>query len=95
MSLLSFRRAFGSARRAPASVPEGLRIYAIGDVHGRLDLLETLASLIAADLEDAPQAAMTVFLGDYVDRGTDFGRGAQQLGLSRFSNGVRRSAGKS
>jgi serine/threonine protein phosphatase 1 len=71
MSLLPFNRVFGSARRAPASLPEGLRVYAIGDVHGRLDLLETLASRIAADLEDAPQAAVTVFLGDYVDRGPD------------------------
>ena len=71
MSLLSFGRLFGSARRAPASVPEGLRVYAIGDVHGRFDLLERLASLIDADLENAPQAAVTVFLGDYVDRGPD------------------------
>ncbi len=71
MSLLSFKRVFASARRIPASIPEGLRVYAIGDVHGRLDLLETLASRIEADLIDAPQAAVTVFLGDYVDRGPD------------------------
>jgi len=71
MSLLSFKRVFASARRAPVSLPEGLRVYAIGDVHGRLDLLETLAFQIAADLTDAPQAALTVFLGDYVDRGPD------------------------
>ena len=71
MSLLNFKRVFTPAKRAPASLPEGLRVYAIGDVHGRLDLLETLARRIEADLIDAPQRSVTVFLGDYVDRGPD------------------------
>jgi serine/threonine protein phosphatase 1 len=47
-----------------------LRRYAVGDIHGRLDLLEKLAKAIDADLQsDPPQEAMTVFLGDYIDRG--------------------------
>jgi serine/threonine protein phosphatase 1 len=72
MALLSFTRMFASDKRgAAASLPDGLRVYAIGDVHGRLDLLETLAFQIEADLRDAPQLAVTIFLGDYVDRGPD------------------------
>jgi serine/threonine protein phosphatase 1 len=53
-----------------AQVPEGVRIYAIGDVHGRADLLEQLLSGIDADLAVHPiRQAIHVFLGDYVDRG--------------------------
>lgn len=62
---------FASDKRGAASLPDGLRVYAIGDVHGRLDLLETLAFQIEADLTDAPELAVTIFLGDYVDRGPD------------------------
>ncbi len=51
-------------------LPAGVRVYAIGDVHGRADLLERLYGLIQSDLEDSPaQRVMEVFLGDYVDRG--------------------------
>src|ERR1700743_3190999 len=51
-------------------LPEGLRIYAIGDVHGRADLLEQLFALIDEDLRHRPpQRAIHVLLGDYVDRG--------------------------
>lgn len=71
MTLLSFARMFSPEKRKPAALPPGLRIYAIGDVHGRLDLLESLARRIEADLKDAPALAFTIFLGDYVDRGPD------------------------
>lgn len=50
----------------PAAAPEGVRVFAIGDVHGRDDLLGPLLDRIAADA--GPKAAV-VFLGDYVDRG--------------------------
>jgi serine/threonine protein phosphatase 1 len=58
--------------RAPA-VPEGVRIYAIGDVHGRLDLLRDLERRIADDLAEAAPAGAVylVHLGDYVDRGPE------------------------
>lgn len=53
-----------------ARAPEGLRVYAIGDIHGRADLLERLATRIAGDLaQGAPRESVTVFVGDYVDRG--------------------------
>jgi serine/threonine protein phosphatase 1 len=56
--------------RQPALRP-GLRIYAIGDIHGRLDLLGALLGSIDADLAGRPaERHLLVFLGDYIDRGT-------------------------
>jgi serine/threonine protein phosphatase 1 len=55
-----------------ARAPEGMRLYAVGDIHGRLDLLDRLARKIDADLQERPcNDKVTVFLGDYVDRGLD------------------------
>jgi serine/threonine protein phosphatase 1 len=55
-----------------ARVPDGIRIYAIGDLHGRVDLLDRLFSHIDDDLVTFPaQRAIQVFLGDYIDRGPD------------------------
>jgi serine/threonine protein phosphatase 1 len=56
---------------APASVPHGQRVYAIGDVHGCLDRLVALHQRIAEDLAERPADATLVHLGDYVDRGPD------------------------
>lgn len=51
-------------------VPDDVRIYAVGDVHGRLDLLTTLQAAIDEDMEAHPgPACMEIYLGDYVDRG--------------------------
>jgi serine/threonine protein phosphatase 1 len=53
------------------SLPPGLRIYAIGDIHGRLDLLNELLSRIGADVTRHPMVKpVYVFLGDYIDRGS-------------------------
>lgn len=53
-------------------VPPGSRVYAIGDVHGRLDLLDRLLGEIAADAAQAPdRRVVVVFLGDLIDRGPD------------------------
>jgi serine/threonine protein phosphatase 1 len=53
-----------------ASIPEGVRIYAIGDVHGCSSLLEQLLALIEAHITAFPsRRAILVFLGDYIDRG--------------------------
>jgi serine/threonine protein phosphatase 1 len=50
----------------------GERIYAIGDVHGRRDLLDMILARIETDLEARPhRSPHIVFLGDYVDRGPD------------------------
>jgi serine/threonine protein phosphatase 1 len=57
---------------APAVLPPGKRVYAIGDVHGCLDQLTALHALIAADLAERPiDAPELVHLGDLVDRGLD------------------------
>ena len=57
---------------ADARVPDGLRIYAIGDVHGRLDLLREMHDRIAADRAARPcHAVRLIHLGDYIDRGPD------------------------
>src|SRR5689334_488096 len=48
-----FGRAPAEARgevRPPPAVPEGLRLYVVGDVHGRFDLLTSLRDLVACDL---------------------------------------------
>lgn len=48
------------------------RIYAIGDIHGRFDLLDAMQRLIWEDLHAQPiGAAEIVYLGDYIDRGPD------------------------
>lgn len=52
------------------SLPAGLRIYAIGDIHGRLDLLDQLLAGTEGDIASRPIArVLYVFLGDYIDRG--------------------------
>ena len=57
---------------APATLPPGQRIYAIGDVHGCLDRLAAVHEQIAEDLATRPiDKSVLVHLGDYVDRGLD------------------------
>ena len=56
--------------RPAARLPDGIRIYAIGDIHGRADLLEALLRQIDADCTLYPSSRpIVVFLGDYIDRG--------------------------
>ena len=63
----------------PPSGPPGARAYAIGDVHGRLDLLRDLLEKIDADSQARPSAReFVVFLGDLIDRGPE-SRGVLQL----------------
>ena len=58
---------------AHATLPEGQLLYAVGDIHGRRDLLEALLGRIEADARNSRQSKRRtlVFLGDYVDRGPD------------------------
>ena len=52
------------------NLQDASRVYVIGDIHGRLDLLEQLIRKIDLDLKQAPAVeAITVTLGDYIDRG--------------------------
>jgi serine/threonine protein phosphatase 1 len=50
----------------------GARAYAVGDIHGRLDLLELLLAEIAEDARARPsKRTYIIFLGDLIDRGPD------------------------
>jgi serine/threonine protein phosphatase 1 len=53
------------------SFPEGVRIYAVGDVHGCLEPLKRLEEKIMLSARDCGLNAGVIFLGDYVDRGPD------------------------
>lgn len=67
-----FKVPFFESRPTRPHSPDGIRIYAVGDIHGRIDLLDQLLMRIDADLKERPVArAIQVFLGDYVDRGQD------------------------
>ncbi len=61
--------------------------YAIGDIHGRLDLLERLLAQVEADAAARGAAAEVVFTGDYVDRGP-----ASRGVVARIMAGPRRAA---
>jgi serine/threonine protein phosphatase 1 len=54
-----------------ARVPDGERLYVVGDVHGRSDLLARIHHAIRADVHErpGPLKRTVVYLGDYVDRG--------------------------
>lgn len=53
-------------------VPDGRRVYAVGDIHGRLDLLEGMLAMVERDSAARdPADVMIIFLGDLVDRGPD------------------------
>ena len=71
-------------------VPEGRRIYAVGDIHGRLDLVEQLLAMIDAD-DRSRGAARTelIFLGDLVDRGPDSRGVVERLMALRAERPVR------
>lgn len=63
---------FARGRSLPAkpSIPVGRRVYAIGDIHGEIDLLRDLLSRVATDNCDRGPALTTlIFLGDFIDRG--------------------------
>ena len=52
------------------SIPKGEMVYAIGDIHGRADLLGRLLETVLEDMGGAPRPKL-VCLGDYIDRGPD------------------------
>lgn len=66
------RRASARSGEPSGTVPEGQRLYAVGDIHGRRDLLDALLDAIVADNAGRPAAdTQIIFLGDLVDRGPD------------------------
>jgi serine/threonine protein phosphatase 1 len=67
---LVWKTLVSGGRRPVPTIPADRRIYAVGDVHGRADLLVDILWRIDVDLKAHPIASsVQVFLGDYIDRG--------------------------
>jgi serine/threonine protein phosphatase 1 len=68
-----FRQLPRASAHRPPCVARGERVYAVGDIHGRFDLMIALLDRIRSDAEDRADGRRTriVFLGDYIDRGDD------------------------
>lgn len=80
-----------ATRKAPTEWrgPSGARAYAIGDVHGRLDLLERMIATIDRDRHDNGRARdYLILLGDLIDRGPD-SRGVIEFLMRLPSEGIR------
>lgn len=72
-----FRRMSANIAAPDFAGPAGQRVYAVGDIHGRLDLLDALLTRIEDDIVERPLPRLSgptiglCFLGDLVDRGPD------------------------
>ena len=77
----------GTMQKQPSTLPDQ-RLYAIGDIHGRIDLLTRLLAMIEADAVLFPlKSRKIIFLGDYIDRGLD-SRGVLTRLLQPFTVGL-------
>jgi len=84
--MISFKSSALQAQRRPR-LPAGVRIYAIGDIHGRADLLADVLKRIDADMIKNPvSAAIEIFLGDYIDRGPESRQVLDQLVVRKRSH---------
>lgn len=71
---------FAPRRGTGPSGARGLRAYAVGDVHGRLDLLDQLLDKIHEDIERRPaRKVLLVFVGDLIDRGPNSAQVVERL----------------
>ncbi|MES2987777.1 MAG: metallophosphoesterase family protein [Pseudomonadota bacterium] len=83
-----FPRFWNTGRAAKQhALPEGLRVYAVGDVHGRFDCLERLEARIARHEANAGAAdeTLVIFLGDYIDRGPASREVVKHLSRGQFA----------
>jgi serine/threonine protein phosphatase 1 len=71
---------FTPRRQSGPAGARGWRAYAIGDIHGRLDLLEELLDKIHADIARRPaRKVLLVFVGDLIDRGPSSAQVVERL----------------
>jgi serine/threonine protein phosphatase 1 len=71
-----------NSRPLAASTPANTRIYAVGDIHGRADLLTETIVRIDEDIRRRPiQYVVEIYLGDYIDRGPDSKNVIDQLAV--------------
>lgn len=68
--MLSWFRTSPPKMARESRIAAGRRVYAVGDIHGRADLLTRLLTMIAEDVKTRPAGeTLLVFVGDYIDRG--------------------------
>jgi serine/threonine protein phosphatase 1 len=80
---------FASRHSKEPAGATGCRAYAVGDIHGKLDLLEELLAKIHADLQHNPAAkTLLVFVGDLIDRGPSSAQVIERLRTYR-RQGIR------
>lgn len=88
-SVFNRRRPMVETVHTAASVPPGRRVYVVGDIHGRSDLLDRLASRIEVDLRHGGfDEVSTIFLGDYIDRGIDSAGVTERLCAGGFPTSI-------
>lgn len=64
------RPSVGTRLPSGFQIASDCRVFAVGDIHGRIDLLRQAMERVDADLRDRPAArSLRIFLGDYIDRG--------------------------
>ncbi len=74
----------------PNRVPDRTRVYAVGDLHGRSDLLAVMHERIQADLGQSPaERVVFVYIGDYIDRG-EGSRDVVETLSSQAADGIER-----
>lgn len=85
MGIFSF---MSSGEAAPVGA-RGYRAYVVGDIHGRLDLLDRLLGDIQREIaESPPRQTLLVFLGDLIDRGPNSAQVIERLRNYR-ADGIR------
>jgi serine/threonine protein phosphatase 1 len=91
-----FLKAFERTPPVPARrrVPDGTLVYCVGDIHGRDDLLGEMAERVEADTKTRSfEHAVTIFLGDYIDRGLGSKRVVERLASGEWPTSVIALAG--